>query len=179
MDTQVQTAVPDGVLSALMAELSGKLTYYACRLLRGNVHDAHEVVQDAFFRYWSKGAEVAPEGVRPWLFRTCRNLCYDRLRRERCHSRLQFLPIDHMNQEDCIAAAAPDPADEIIDLHTVRGMLDSLPKHHRAMIMALADGYHYQEIATALRIPVGTVKSRSNYVRTRMQHLASCGTSSI
>lgn len=53
--------------------------YRAARLLLGDGTEAEDVVQEAFLRFWQRGAGVRQP--REWLMKVARNACLDRLRK--------------------------------------------------------------------------------------------------
>lgn len=60
---------------------SGLLRYAAS--LTQNTEESAEIVQETYFRLWVHRRKVDAESARPWLFRTCRNLCFDYWRRRK------------------------------------------------------------------------------------------------
>lgn len=166
---QQQWNMDEAKLAAIMAEMTSKLQNYACRLL-GDRGKAQEAVQDTFLRLWQRGSLVSDEKIRPWLYRTCYNRCIDMYRyaskRKRCaetgslEGKLDEFDLPH-----------PDGRiDELIEqqeeVALAQAVVAKLPDKYRTMLMLRVDGYQYKELAKSLQIPVGTVKSRLNYVQT-------------
>lgn len=126
---------------------------------------AEEVTQDTFVRAWSGRERFDPTkgSLRTWLFAIARNLIVDEVRRSRARPQL--------------AEAAPDVADPGVDpvvlLEDQLAMEDSLSRlsaAHREVIEAV----HYQghtptEVAAALGIPAGTVRSRLYYALSELR----------
>jgi len=55
---------------------------------------------------------------------------------------------------------------------TIEGAVDRLPEYQKAMIMMYhVDMLSYEEIAQALELPIGTVKSRLNRARLSLREL--------
>lgn len=106
---------------------------FACSLLHDR-HEAEDIVQEAFLRYWQQGANV--ERVREWLLAVARNLCLDRLRRARHdagspaeHELLdEHCPAWHAGQNELAErlrrgiAALPEPQRSLIVLFDVQGL---------------------------------------------------------
>jgi RNA polymerase sigma-70 factor (ECF subfamily) len=69
----------------------------------------------------------------------------------------------------------PDPAEQSADREQaddVRDAVDALPELFKQVILlAYFQGLKYQDVAEALEIPVGTVKSRLNAAVTRLGDL--------
>lgn len=156
--------------AALVRRYEQPLFNYACKML-GNRADAEDVFQETFLRihlhgnrFWSN----AP--FRPWLYRIATNLCKDRLRYRK---RRPETPVSSLRKDDGGSdpveqwesnAARPDEialARETAE--RMEAALAALSVKHRAVfLMAHQEGLSYAEIGRALRIPVGTVKSRMN-----------------
>lgn len=55
-----------------------RLIYKVCYGLLGDAHEAEDVTQETFLKYWQHSAEV--RGAKGWLVTVARNKCLDRLR---------------------------------------------------------------------------------------------------
>jgi len=124
----------------------------------GNRADADEATQETFLAAWRALPSFRFEsGFGTWLYRMGVNMCLDRLRRE---GRRRALGNGHgadllRRAGAAIRAEADGPGAD------VRAALATLDPAYRACIV-LRDlaGLSYQEIAAALGVPVGTVRSR-------------------
>ena len=59
-----------------------QLTHYTSGVT-GNLEVAREIVQEAFMRFWKTDEKKVPTNMeKPWLYRVCRNLAIDHLRRQ-------------------------------------------------------------------------------------------------
>jgi RNA polymerase sigma-70 factor (ECF subfamily) len=140
--------------------------------LSGDVHDAHDLVQETAVKAL-KSARV-PDDVpayRAWLFKILRNTWLDVLRRR--SRRLAVVE----NDPDYEAIGTPVWAhdDSLISSLTVKRCLTKLSPAHRE-VLGLVDvsGFSYSEAAVILDLPVGTVTSRVTRARNAMlAHLAS------
>jgi RNA polymerase sigma factor (sigma-70 family) len=139
--------------------------YYAPRvkayLKRLGASDAlaEDLVQDVMLTVWRKADTYDPvkAGVGTWIFTIARNLRIDAVRRER-HPELDpddpLLVPDPEPLPDRVAEAAQEETD-------VRAALRDLPPDQAEVInLAFYEGKSHGEIAVALAIPLGTVKSR-------------------
>jgi len=160
----------DDALAVLVRRYERPLFNYACKML-GNRSDAEDVFQETFLRVHLHGNRFwgnAP--FRPWLYRIATNLCKDRLRYRK---RRPEVPVSSLRQDEdwpdpvaqwAATSQRPDEAalarerGEIME----RALADLNVKHRAVFLMAHQEGLSYAEIATALWIPVGTVKSRMN-----------------
>ena len=131
---------------------------------------AEDIVQEVMLTVWRKADSYDPAkaGVGTWIFTIARNLRIDHLRRDR---RPRLDPEDPRLTPD----APPQPDEEIESRHEqdqVRQALQALPEDQaRVVTMAFYDGKSHGEIATALSIPLGTVKSRLRLAFRRVRGL--------
>jgi len=126
---------------------------------------AQDVAQQTFIRIWEKLGTYRPEGnFRSWLCRIAANLTVDAFRQHK-----PTVDIDDLSLPD----TAQGPERSVLDHEraaVVRAALMRLPVHSRAaLVLREYEGLSYQEIAAALGIPLGTVKSRINDARRRLQ----------
>jgi RNA polymerase sigma factor (sigma-70 family) len=120
---------------------------------------AEDITQDVMLTVWRKADSYDPAkaGVGTWIFTIARNLRIDAVRRER-----PMLDAD----DPRFAAADPAPGpDEKVDAarrdQKVRAAIRALPGEQAQVVtMAFYEGKSHGEIAAALALPLGTVKSR-------------------
>jgi RNA polymerase sigma-70 factor (ECF subfamily) len=133
--------------------------------LSGDPAFAEDIAQDAFIRAWEKLDSYRPMApFRNWLYRIATNAALDALRRQK-------------EQVDIDAVVGPAPGhglEQTIENsqrdETIRQAVLSLPLASRSvLILREYQGLSYQEIATTLEIPLGTVMSRLNYARTTLR----------
>ncbi len=142
-----------------------RLRRYARALLRGNTPAADDLVQDCLERalgrlhFWRSGSDL-----RAWLFTIMHNLYVNQLRRN--HSGPQFVEL--LEEESTVAA--PGGAESATTLRELQRALDGLPAEQREVLLLVAlEGLRYQEAATILGIPVGTVMSRLARARQQLR----------
>jgi RNA polymerase sigma-70 factor (ECF subfamily) len=120
---------------------------------------AEELMQETMVAVWNKSALYDPSkgAASSWIFAIARNQRIDAFRRDR---RPEF------DLEDPALAADPDPlADDAIETaqtaEQVRGALAGLPTDQAEVLrLAYYEDKSQTEIADALKLPLGTVKSR-------------------
>lgn len=146
-------------LAALAIPLLPELARFAGSLARPAA-SADEIVNEAIARALNAAGTLEdPRRLRAWLFRIVRNAHIDLLRARAARDRLVVLAggIDELDE---IAAPMLEtaPAWDRADLESA---LARLPEHARSALL-LSDlwGFSQDEIAEALDIPAGTVKSR-------------------
>jgi len=161
------------VFGPLVRRYERELYGYLRRYL-GDEDLAADVFQNTFLAVFTKIGQYEPgRPARPWLYAIATNQAIDALRRktrraERTADPLAPAPGDAGEEGrplfDLLAAREADPADLAEGLETrrrVRDAVAALPDLLRqVVILAYFQGMKYQDIADALGIPVGTVKSR-------------------
>ena len=133
----------------------------ALRIL-GCPEQAQDAVQDAICALWQ--VHGRPVEIRGWLVRTVVHRSLHRRRsegRRRKWEEQAALDLD----TDCPIC---NPEDEIARRETLRALeaaLEKLSSEHRVVLALRAAGLEYEEIATELDLPVGTIRSRLNRAR--------------
>ena len=107
----------------------------------------------------------------PWLYRIALNLVRDALRaraaEDRAYARLHALVGTGWPSEDDQAARR---AEARADLAVLARLLLAEPEEDvEALFLHVWDGLSYLDVATALGIPVGTVRSRLSRLRHRLE----------
>lgn len=133
----------------------------------GSAEDAFDMSQEAFIKaYNSLGSFRGDSRFSVWLYRLTTNVCLDFLRSEgrKSHGSLTYLSEENEDKELEIPDErfSPETMTEKRELREAvnRGLL-SLPKDYRAILLLREiDGLSYEEIADALSLEEGTVKSR-------------------
>jgi RNA polymerase sigma-70 factor (ECF subfamily) len=138
------------------------------KCLTRNELDAEDVVQEAYLRAFSYLATFRGGDGRAWLLAIVRNSYYSRLRRNRVHE-----PMDSFDEKfHGVSPDAPNPETLVVDQQQksiLRGALDDLPAPHReVLLLREMEDLSYQEIATKVGVPIGTVMSRLSRARKRL-----------
>lgn len=137
----------------------------ALRML-GNAADAEDVAQEAFMKVHRSAPRFRGDSsLSTWIYRITHNVCLDELRRRKRRPLIQGLPSsaddapsgepedDGPTPEE--AACAADERDRL------RQVLESLPIEFRSvLILREVEDLSYDEIASVLKCPIGTVRSR-------------------
>lgn len=147
---------------------------YLARRIGSDVADdlAGDVFRVAFER--RDAYDPQRESARPWLYGIATNLLHGQRRTE--GRRLRAL------QRAATSACVPTGVDAIertverVDAEAVSGRIASavaqLPQGDRdALVLFAVEGLTYPEVAAALTIPVGTVRSRISRARSRLREL--------
>jgi RNA polymerase sigma-70 factor (ECF subfamily) len=145
--------------------------YRLCRRVTGNAADAEELAHDSFVEAWIKLHQLRePEKFASWLKRLALNLCrmwYRRRQRERpTTSDGQPAPDASFGSwSPAVPRERSDPA-----ATRVRGGLSLLsPAHRLVLVLHYWEGLTYEELATFLGVPPGTVMSRLHRARRQLK----------
>jgi RNA polymerase sigma-70 factor (ECF subfamily) len=129
--------------------------------------EARDLTQDVFIRFYeTRGRWPEADAFMPWMVRVARNVCLDQLRRKKARPPAEDIQADEMWD---LASADAGPEAELETVGRQRLVwraLRSLGHLSREVIqLKEIQGLSLQEVAAVLRVPVGTVKSRSNRAR--------------
>ena len=128
--------------------------------LTGNAHDAEDLTQDVFVRVFRSLETFQPGSIEGWLHRITTNLFLDRMRRR---SRLRFDPFARGAEERLASpAATPEIASSDAAFEAdIETALSRLSEDFRVAVMLCdVEEMTYDEIADALDVKLGTVRSR-------------------
>jgi RNA polymerase sigma factor (sigma-70 family) len=138
------------------------IAFRTAYVIAGNAADAEEAAQDGFVKAWralGRFREGAP--FRPWLLQIVAN---EARNRRRSAGRRAHLALRAATEEPS-GGAAPSPEASLLSAETRETLLaavNELPEDQRTVIaLRFFVGLSEQEVADALKVPTGTVKSRS------------------
>ena len=151
-----------------------KNVYNIALRMTGNSEDAADMTQEAFIKaYNSLQSFRGDSKFSVWLYRIVSNVCLDFLSKNRRPT--VSLSVEDDDGEDAqldVADESQSPElllDRKLTRDSVRRGLDSLPPDYRQILLLREiQGLSYDEIAQALSLEVGTVKSRIFRARKRL-----------
>lgn len=161
----------------LIGQHEKRVFNYAYRLT-GNREDASDIAQEAFIRVYTSLSEFRGDAsFTTWLYRIVHNACLDEIRKRQ---RQKFTSIDEpvaLGDDQPLGKQLPGTEDgpeqalERVEIQrAVQESIQTLDEEFRAVIvMREIQGHSYNEIADALQINLGTVKSRLNRARTALK----------
>jgi len=133
---------------------------YASSMLRDKslVDDA---VQETFLRVWRYLPSYRGDGsFEGWVIRICRNVCVSLGKKSGSISHLQPS-----------GQGESDPYEEV----NLMSLLDALSHDHREVaLLCLVFGYPYEEAASVMGVPIGTVRSRLARARAELRVMTTC-----
>ena len=152
-----------GVHSEIEAHILSLRRY--ARALNHNQPDAEDLVQEALTRALDRADRFqAGTNLRAWLLTILHNVHINHVRSRTSRS-VEVLTDDMIGQ---LGVAARQ--DGHVALHDLARALDTLPPGQRQVILLVGvEGMTYDEVATILDIPMGTVMSRLSRARTALR----------
>ena len=173
---QFQAGTPEA-FDLLVERYSPRLQRFVYRFVRDQSR-CQDIVQEAFVRVYRNRFSYRPIArFSTWIYTIARNLARSEYRR-RCRSKV--VPL-HMEAKDGaefemeLPDPGPSPERHFAGRHRwemFERALDSLPeKYQEVIILREVQELSYQEIADITGLPLGTVKSRINRARVRLQSM--------
>lgn len=152
-----------GEFTARIDELIPRLRRYA-RALTGERSAADDLVQDTLERAWTKlHLWRGGSDLRAWLFTVMHNVYVNQMRSRAVAA---TLPLDEDMPDTPVRASQAD----MLEVRDIDSALKRLPVEQRQVLLLVAlENMSYQETATTLGIPIGTVMSRLARARERLR----------
>ncbi|MGB0085049.1 MAG: sigma-70 family RNA polymerase sigma factor [Rhodomicrobiaceae bacterium] len=131
-----------------------------------NRTEADDLVQETLIRAWNNLSSFQ-EGtnLKAWLFTILRNNFYNGLRKQK-HQAAYERSVD---DSQFITPASQDKTIEFGDL--MRNLQALPPDQREALILVTVENLSYEEVAAICDCPIGTIKSRVNRARARLEAL--------
>jgi RNA polymerase sigma-70 factor (ECF subfamily) len=177
----------EGAWTNLVEEYRG-LVYSICYLFCGSTQDAEDLVQDTFLKIWLNLGSYDPSRgeLKGWIATVTRNQRVDRYRRsgqQRLTDSLDAVSVGNGRWDGSetkplaqrIPDSRPTPHEAAVTSEITaivgRAVEKVSPEMRQVVQMRFVHGLDNQEIAHRLRIPEGTVKSRTNRGRAQLVNL--------
>ncbi|GAC1389178.1 MAG: RNA polymerase sigma factor SigW [Vulcanimicrobiaceae bacterium] len=154
---------------ATLVERYDRSVYHLAYRTMRDTEEARDATQEAFFKAYRSLKTFKPEAkFSTWIFAIAYHACCDRLNRRKRYSN-EELP-DR-------ADAAPGPEQTAIagdEARRLRAAIEQLPEKYRTVITLYhLQGKQYDEIATVLGVPMGTVKTHLFRAKEHLRKLLS------
>jgi RNA polymerase sigma-70 factor (ECF subfamily) len=144
--------------------------YHLALRAMGDEREAEDAAQEAFVRAWLALPNFRGQArFSTWLYRIVTNLCCNR----RPRLRRELLALGEDAAVDIPDDDAPNPAQqlELNERHAfVQRQVELLPESYRVLVMLrFQQELSYEEIASVLSLPLGTVKTGLFRARARLR----------
>lgn len=146
-------------LGNLIARHRNRLIRTATNLLRDR-HEAEDVSQESFLKGFREIGRLRDDrAFSGYLYRICVRLCMDRLRLKRAEP----AEFDSVQEHE---------GGHIENRVVIEKCLDQLPADLRTtLVLREIEQLSYEEVAEAMRVPIGTVRSRLHTAREKFRKL--------
>lgn len=150
------------------------VAYNVAYRILGDPAAAADATQDAFVSAYKAINRYKTGNFKAWLLRIVNNKCLDALRKQKRHPEPSIDEITEENESPSFLRDVSDlPEDEAERselMGAIQACLQGLPDPQRsAVVLCDVEGYDYAEIAEILNVSLGTVKSRLNRARRKLQ----------
>lgn len=137
---------------------------FAIKLTR-DTEEANDLCQETLYKALSNQDKYsAGTNIRAWLFTIMRNIFINNYRKKA----RQKTVLDYSESENLLAAnqvVVKNAAETTIGRKEIDKAIKELPEIFRIPFLLYFEGYKYNEIATLLAEPLGTIKSRIHFAR--------------
>jgi len=149
----------EAALSLLISKHRTRLVRTATNILRDR-YEAEDVAQEAFLKAFRELGRLRDDKSFPgYVYKICVRLCMDRLRTKRAE------PVE-------FERAAPHAGTVVENRVLIEKLLAQLPPDLcTTLVLREIEQLSYEEVAEAMHVPVGTVRSRLHVARERFRKL--------
>jgi RNA polymerase sigma-70 factor (ECF subfamily) len=156
-----------------LIRLYEKKVYNFAYRLCGDYHEANDIAAETFVRIYNSLSNFRGDSnFTTWLFRIVTNVYLDTRKRQRSrpHQSLEeMIELEETTVQRQIEDPSPTPEEQLTGkerTEILQQAINSLPDYQRMMIVLYhTESKSYEEIASILDLPIGTVKSRLNRAR--------------
>jgi RNA polymerase sigma-70 factor (ECF subfamily) len=172
----METPLSDSVFAASTLEHLDALYGYAMTLTRDRT-EAEDLVQETYLRAVRAANQPAGDGnLKAWLFVIMRNAWLNAMRHK--HNGRRIFEFEREEPPVGIASDVTSNPHVVylrkLEREQVREAIEKLPDAYREIVVLRdIEGFSYQEIATVLNCPAGTVMSRLGRAREKLREVLS------
>ncbi|HHL42747.1 MAG TPA: RNA polymerase sigma factor [Hellea balneolensis] len=144
----------DHQFHTLVQDHQGQIRTFLTRLCKNHAL-ADDLAQDTFLRAYQKLGQLKQgESAKAWVFKIAYRTFLDHIRKTNRRRDL------HERFDDFPTETTPQKSGVSLDVHEAMNTLS--PPERACVMMCLSYGFSHREVATALELPLGTVKSHVN-----------------
>ncbi len=161
--TMVDETNSGETFESIVEEYQGRVFRLACSILRDEAA-AEDAAQEVFIKVWKSLPKFRGQSsLGTWIYAISRNTCLTRLKRERIRDTLPL--------EEAKIASLQSQENHADDGRDIRALVERLPeKYRQVLVMFYFEERSYEQVAEALALPMGTVKT---YLHRAKKELAS------
>jgi RNA polymerase sigma factor (sigma-70 family) len=155
----------DDAFSYLYEHYSGAL-YGVIKQIVGDAELSNDVLQESFVNIWRRieSYDETKGRLFTWMLNVARNAAIDKTRSKGFQQSQRQIPLDGQTVQPSVRAG--------IDDYGLKKLILKLKDEQRLLIdLSYFQGYTHEQIATALHIPLGTVKTRIRSALTQLRAL--------
>jgi RNA polymerase sigma-70 factor (ECF subfamily) len=143
--------------------------YNLARWIVQHDQDAQDIVQEAYLRAFKGFSGFRGGNGRAWLLTIVRNTAYSWMNKHASDERL----VPYEEEKHAKIISFDQPTREIVNEkrkeHLQNALLRLSTEYREVIVLYEFEGLSYKELALALGVPLGTVMSRLNRARRRLQ----------
>ena len=147
-----------------------KLLFAFAMKLTRNAVNAQDLLQETLFRaFKNKNCFIEGTNFKAWVTTIMRNSFINDYRKQRTRNKVEASVEDFsifVENKSIIGDTNSN-----IMMNELNKIIAQLSENFRVPFVMYNDGYHYDEIAVELNIPIGTVKSRIFFARKKMKKM--------
>lgn len=169
-----RVATGDRAALRLVYDMTAAKLFGVCLRIAGDRDAAEDILQDVYLKVWQRAGRFDPDRASPvtWLCTIARNTAIDWRRARPVAAAEAVLPAEAAAELPDERPAAPDQIVAAQEEARIAACLAALEPHQgRAIRSAFFDGYSYPQLAQAMAVPLGTMKS---WVRRGLIQLKAC-----
>lgn len=168
-----------------IVRLFNRRIFNICYRFTGSSDDAEDLTQEVFIKVYRtlSSYDVEKGAFQTWVTTMTRNLLVDHFRKSKQDRATDSMDEPTSAEDDALSLAdhiqdvGPSPDQRLLTRETQelvqKGLQKLSPELREAVILRDLQDMDYREIALALKVPEGTVKSRINRGRTELARLLS------
>jgi RNA polymerase sigma-70 factor (ECF subfamily) len=142
--------------------------------IMGDPASAADATQDAFISAYQSLSRFRGGSFKSYLLRIVSNRCYDELRRRKRQPATSFEDAEIDEDANPMLINGGEKPEEYAErqemAHVIQAGIETLPPDQRVtLVLSDVQGMSYQEIAEAMEISLGTVKSRLARARGKLR----------
>lgn len=149
--------------------------YGFAMVLSRNRTEAEDLVQETYLRASRAFGRLLPDSnLKSWLFAIMRNIWLNQMRHAKLVGPVVELDAETEDHWQWATQSSHDPYAVLlqkVQREQLRAAIEKLPVHYREVVVLRdLEGFSYQQIATILECPAGTVMSRLGRAREQLRH---------